>query len=70
MRRFLKDPGHVDQYQDVEVTWQHGASPTLFVYEGGELLEEISLKDLSTEELHQLLSSEGFAKELPSSAEL
>ena len=70
MRRFLKEPGHVDQYREVEVTWQQGASPTLFVYEDVELLEEVSLKDLSTEELHQLLSSKGFVKETFSSTEL
>ena len=70
LRRFLRDPGHVDHYREVEVTWQHGASPTLLVYEGNELIAEVSLKDLSTEGIHQLLLSKGFKREPSSSSEL
>ena len=60
----------MDQYPDIEVVWQHGASPTLFLYEDGELIEEIPLKDLSTEQLHELVTNKGFRKTLAASTEL
>jgi hypothetical protein len=60
VRTFLKSEGHADTYEDLEVTWVHGVSPTLYLYEGEEFIEEVALKDFKTNEIHKLLSAKGF----------
>jgi hypothetical protein len=62
VRGFLRIPGEVDSYPAISVDWKRGALPTLFVYEGETLLEELDLRELTLEQIHDELSARGFTR--------
>ena len=64
VKAFLKE-GHVDEYQDVSVTWIPGHTPELHILnDEGELTEKVVLKDYTTDGLHSLMEEKGFKKKV------
>ena len=62
VKAFLKE-GHVDEYEDVSITWIPGHTPELHILnDEGELTEKVVLKDYTTDGLHDLMEEKGFKK--------
>jgi hypothetical protein len=65
LKRFLKEPGNVDSYDKLTVTWIRGRNPDLHIYDDeGALIEKIDLAPYSSTALHQLLLDKGFTKKV------
>ena len=62
MRRFLKDPGHADAYEGLEVTWKPGKSPTLTITQDDGAQETIDISKLTTTEIHDLMIEKGLER--------
>eukprot|EP01031_Cornospumella_fuschlensis_P035844 gene35844-43474_t len=63
VRRFLKEPGHADAYQNLKVTFIFGRNPDLHIKdEQGNTIETIDLSPLKTEEIHKLMARKGFER--------
>jgi hypothetical protein len=63
VRRFIKDPGHADAYPALKVTFINGKNPDLLLKSAdGSIVETIDLSVLTTDEIHQLLTSKGFER--------
>jgi len=61
VKKFLKEEGGADLYENLEINWIHGRKPVLILYEGNEEIERIELAPYSTSELHDLVLEKGFA---------
>ena len=62
VKAFLRE-GHVEEYQEVSVTWIPGHNPELHILsDEGELVEKVNLKDYTTDGLHELMEEKGFVK--------
>lgn len=65
VKRFLKEPGHIDSYENLTVKWIRGRNPDLFIYsQNGTLLEKIDLSPLTTTGIHELIQKKGFIKKI------
>lgn len=63
VRRFVKDPGHADAYDGLEVLFVRGHNPDLVILdEDGEEVERIDLSPLKTDEIHDMLKEKGFER--------
>ena len=62
VRRFLKDPGHADAYEGLEITWKSGKVPSLTITQDNGNTEVIDLSNLTTTEIHDMLSEKGFER--------
>lgn len=63
VKKFLRESGNADSYQNLEIKWIPGRIPELFIYEDdGKLNEKIDLAPLTTEGIHQILRNRGFEK--------
>ena len=60
--------GNADAYSSLTITYVKGHAPTLFLYKGGEQIEEILIGALKVEEIHDLLTSKGFTRNLKGSS--
>jgi len=63
VKKFLKEPGGADLYEELEIKWIMGHSPELVLY--GEKdpsleIERIDIAPYSGDELHMLLQEKGF----------
>lgn len=62
VKRFLKEPGHADKYENLKVKFIRGRNPTLYIRDdGGALTEQLDLSGYKTRELHDLLIEKGFS---------
>lgn len=58
MRKFLKQRGGVDEYEQVTISWIRGTDPTLFVYDlHGAVMETVKLAKYDFAQLHELFSA-------------
>lgn len=65
MKRFLKEPGHSDSYENLKVNFIPGRTPVLTIKgEDGSELEKIDLSKFKTEELHALMIDKGFERKV------
>jgi hypothetical protein len=56
VRAFLKEEGHADSYEKLEVKYISGKNPDIFFYhDDGRLIEKIDIVQLSTQGIHDLL---------------
>ncbi|KAI8477421.1 MAG: thioredoxin-like protein [Monoraphidium minutum] len=63
VKRFLKQEVEAGSWERVSVTWQPGAPPELFVFDGeGNEAERLSVRGESFEGLAALLESKGFSR--------
>jgi hypothetical protein len=63
VKRFIKEPGHADSYDRLQITFISGRTPELFLYDAGNNeIEKIDLSHMKTEQLHQLMVSKGFER--------
>lgn len=64
VKRFLKNTGGIDQYEDVEVTWKRGRMPVLIIrHDDGSEKETIPLSLVRSEaKLHALMETKGFRR--------
>jgi hypothetical protein len=64
VKRFLKEPGHADTYENLKVKFIRGKNPTLIIRadDGATIKEQIDLSPFKTTELHALLIEKGFVK--------
>ena len=59
----MKEPGHADSYQDLDVNYIPGKVPELVTFDAaGAELERIALAPYTTDALHALVSSKGFRR--------
>ena len=71
MKRFLKEPGHLDSYEGLGVDYISGKPPVLKLFdENGAIVETLTLSDMSTQQLHELVQSKGFKKKKAVASEL
>ena len=62
VKQFLKISGHADAYEGLVVNWVPGHTPTLFINsDAGEEIDRIDLSQYTTDQLHDLVKSKGFA---------
>lgn len=62
VKRFIKDPGHADIYENLSVNFIKGHNPDLVLFDdSGAEVERIELNALTTEEIHALVLQKGFA---------
>ena len=65
MKRFLKEQGHADAYNELKVTFISGRTPELFLKDdSGTLLETIALSKYTTDELHDLMIKKGLTRKI------
>eukprot|EP00298_Acanthocystis_sp_HF-20_P027634 c5822_g1_i1.p1 GENE.c5822_g1_i1~~c5822_g1_i1.p1 ORF type:complete len:135 (+),score=39.33 c5822_g1_i1:42-407(+) len=63
LRKFIKESGQADSYENLEIEFIRGHNPDLVLFnEQGEALERIDLTPFNNEQLHSLLQSKGFVK--------
>jgi len=56
----------LETYENVEIEWIAGREAVLTIYQGAEMLEEISLYAIQTrEEMHSLMKEKGFKNKKP-----
>lgn len=64
VKKFLKEPGHIDKYPEIKIRWVGGHNPDLVIFGAGD--EEAERIDLtayrSVESLHALVEEKGFRK--------
>ena len=67
MKRFLKEQGEADSYEDLEIEFIKGRKAELFLYdENGDEKDKIALHSISTvEELHEVMINLGFKRSVP-----
>ena len=64
LKSFLKEPGGVDLYKNVEVRFISGRKAVLTIYKDGYEQEKITLSDYNDkEQLHELFRQKGFDKQ-------
>lgn len=56
VKKFLKSSGGVDQYQNVELVWQRGHNPDLFVMVPGAPEKRVDLSGYNYQQLHDLFA--------------
>lgn len=65
VKRFLKEPGHADSYENLSIKWIKGRNPDLYIYSQNEtLIEKVDLSPLTTTGLHELMIKKGFTKKI------
>ena len=65
VKRFLKEQGHADAYNELKVSFVSGRTPELFIKDdSGSLLETINLSKYSTDELHELMIKKGLTRKI------
>lgn len=65
VKRFLKEPGHADSYENLSIKWIRGRNPDLFLYSSNEtLIEKIDLSPLTTQGIHELMEKKGFVRKV------
>jgi len=65
VKRFVKVEGHADSYEDLTIKFVKGKPPRLLLYDDdGSLFETHNIERLTTQEIHDLLQSKGFARTL------
>lgn len=63
LKSFLKEPGGVDLYKNVEVRFISGRKAVLTIFNDGRELEKITLSDYDDKkQLHELFKQKGFDK--------
>jgi len=63
VKRFVKDPGHADQYEGLKVNFIPGHSPELVCWRNEVEVERVDLtQGQTTEQLHTLVQDRGFQK--------
>mmetsp|Transcript_14517 Transcript_14517/g.13121 ORF Transcript_14517/g.13121 Transcript_14517/m.13121 type:complete len:113 (+) Transcript_14517:3-341(+) len=63
VRRFIKEPGNADSYENLKITFIPGHNPDLYILDDkGGIVEKIDLTSLTSQELHKLLESKGFER--------
>lgn len=64
VKKFLKEPGQADSYENLSVKFIRGRTPTLNIIdeEKGTVIESIDLSKYKTQELHELVKQKGFVK--------
>lgn len=63
MKRFLKEKGGIDLYDDVKVTWKRGYSPKLYIQYDDGTAESIPLSTINEQaKLHALMAKKGFRR--------
>lgn len=62
MKRFVKESGHADTYEGLEIDYVRGKPPTLIMMDGDAEVERVDLAPYSTDELHALMQEKGFAR--------
>ena len=56
MKRFIKEKGHADAYENLKITFISGKSPVLHLKDdNGKIIEEIDLSGYTTDGLHSLM---------------
>lgn len=59
-----QEPGQVDQYKDIKVTYIRGHNPILYIFDDAEkLLDEVYLEDYNLQQLHEMVQSKGFVRD-------
>jgi hypothetical protein len=62
VKKFLKEPGGIDQYANLKVNWIRGRTPELVIYDNGAQIEKISLESYTFGGLHKMAATKGFVK--------
>lgn len=60
VRRFVKERGHANTYENLQVKYIMHLPPELVILDGDKELEKIPLSSLSTAEIHDLMKQKGF----------
>ena len=60
VRRFVKERGHANTYENLQVKYIMHLPPELVILDGDKELEKIPLSPLSTAEIHDLMKQKGF----------
>ena len=70
MKRFIKEAGGVDSYEDVDVVFKPGVNPTVIITnEDNTENERIAIKDMTFAELHLLFRKRGYVSRKPVSTD-
>jgi hypothetical protein len=65
IRRFVKEPGHADQYVNLKVNFIPGKSPELICFNDDGEVDRVDLtQGQSTDKLHELVQERGLQKKL------
>lgn len=67
VRTFIKGEGHADFYPGFNVNFIPGKPPNLVCFNGEDEVERIDLSDMETNDLHDLVASKGYRRQLPMS---
>lgn len=63
VRRFIRDKGHADGYQNLKITFIRGRNPDLFIKdENGSLVQKIDMSKMGTLQLHDMMIKNGFRR--------
>ena len=70
VKRFVKESGHADTYEGLEIDYVRGKPPHLIMLDdAGEETERIDLAPYSTDELHALMAERGFGRKAAAAAD-
>ena len=65
VRKFLKQSGHADSYENLKIKWIAGKDPVLTLKnDAGEVIEKIELAKLKTDDIHEMLAIKGFNRKI------
>ena len=63
VRRFVKEEGHADSYENLEVVYLKGRTPDLVLYDDNDIqIGRHALARLTTEQIHELVQELGFKR--------
>lgn len=63
VKTFVKGEGHADSYSDISINYIPGHKPDLVLFDAEDVeVERIPLSGYTTDGLHELMVSKGFAR--------
>ena len=65
VKKFLKQPGHADAYENLKIKWIAGKDPVLTLKnDAGEVIEKIELAKYKMDDIHEMLVKKGFNRKI------
>lgn len=62
VKKFVKEPGHADSYEELEIKYIPGHPPELVCFVGVTEKERVSLADMSVAKLHVMMEDRGLKR--------